>query len=354
MSIVSKYFTKLLEPENHLVKELKFSGKKNFAAAFNICFPDLPEIWLVKIVDDQLMMADEVDAQTCKLAFVLDADTFSAVISGTISVQKAFLNRKIEIKGNLFKGMMLAKMLGNFFKQLAEYNSEPTTAPMAQMENEFPEELLQIKLDATTTVTASMGYHDDCLPTTVRFIFPPHPILGGDIDNNVINMIYAAAVARGEIAVKFNYRLVEPQTVEAHTMLDYWRKCEANNDYEQVVADSITVIQSVMKSLNRELKLEFAAYSFGCYIAMQTMNRLPVNNFIGISPPLFEYDFEPLFAKHRGLNFIIADGDEFCPQADFSKLAATYGINLHTVQADDHFFRGCEQQLKQCYELISS
>ncbi|MCF6175716.1 MAG: SCP2 sterol-binding domain-containing protein [Victivallaceae bacterium] len=352
MSIVNKYFAELLDPANTVVRELDFSGNADFSTTFTIHCPDLDETWLIKIIDDHLAVAEIVDVQSSKLGFVLDSEIFSAIISGSISVQKAFLSRKVNIKGNLFKGMMISRMLGIFFEKLAEQSEPAAAISTPQTVNEFSEELLKIKLEDGTSVNASMGYDDDCVPESVLFIFPPHPILGGDFDNNVVNLIYSAAVANGQLAVKFNYRLVDAETADSQAMLDYWRECEAQADYEQIIADTVKLIQTVMNNINRELVIEFAAYSFGCYIALQTMGQVTANNFIGISPPLLEYDFNQLFAKHPSLDFIIADNDEFCPEEQFTPLTDKYGIKLHTVAAADHFFRGCEARLKQTYITI--
>ena len=355
LSVVKQYFTQLLASDNSAVRELPFSGRSDFAAAFTIHCPDLREDWLVEICDDHLVSAVLTDAPRADLGFILDAETFRAIVTGQLAVQKAFLTGKVKVKGSMFKAMSFSRLLGAFFKKLAEDSGNVSPADETPAVNDFAEEIMEIQLSDGTTLRAVLGYDDAVRPQAALFIFPPHPLLGGDCDNNVVNLLYAAAVANGQLAVKFNYRLVEADNITSQAMLDYWRQCDRQDDYSEVIADSLELVRGVVNEIEPALEINFAAYSFGCYTALQAMTQIEVRNFIGVSPPLKEYDFESLFARYSHLNFIIADHDEFCPAECFTPLAEIYNINLEIITPSDHFFRDSEMALKQaCLTIMEN
>ena len=350
MSALKQFFDKLLAPQG-AAEEFDFTGNSKFNTCFIVSLTDTGEVWKVTIENDHLSAAGLIPVNTGKLGFILDTTAFTGITSGKLPVQKAFLTRKVEIQGGLFKGMILARQLEAFFKKLSAHQA---TTNEAAIEHEFAEESIRVTQDDGGEVFAVLGYDDNAAPDSIIFIFPPHPMLGGDYDNNVVNQLYETAVYSGKFAVKFNYRMVD----NAHSddeMLRYWRNLEDRAEFERIVGDAQELVWNIVENIGRDLKIDFAAYSFGNFIALQTMRHIAVRKYIGISPPLLEYDFDTLFAEFPGLDFVISEKDDFCPEEQFSRMAEKYGMRLHKVNSDDHFYRGSEAELKQsCLNILEN
>lgn len=348
MSALKQLFDSLLGPDS-LAAKFDFTGKPDYNVTFVICLTDTGEVWRAKIENDHLTFAEPLPENSGELGFVMKSGTFAEIASGSVTVQKVFLSRKVAIQGGVFKGMILAQQLGAFFKKFSSHH-EATEEP--GIEFGFSEEALNIELDDGCSISAVLGYDDNADPDSVLFIFPPHPILGGDFHNNVVNQLYATAVNSGQIAVKFNYRLVGRAEVDDDEMLRYWRELEEKSEFGRIVEDCRELIRDVMSNIGLELEIDFAAYSFGNLIALQLMRHIAVRKYVGISPPLLEYDFDSLFAEFPGMNFVISEHDSFCPEDKFAQMAAKYGLKLHKVDSDDHFYRGSEVELEQQFIKI--
>lgn len=345
MSALKQLFDSLLGPDS-LAKKFEFTGKPDYSITFVICLTDTDEVWRARIENDHLVSAEPLPENSGELGFMMTSGTFAEISSGSTTVQKVFLSRRVEIQGGLFKGMILAQQLGAFFKKFAAHVS---TAEESGVEFGFEEEALEIELDDGCRISAILGYDDCAAPESVLFIFPPHPMLGGDFENNVVNQLYETAVNSGHFAVKFNYRLVGSTETDDDEMLCFWRRLEETSNFDRIVSDAQEMIRAITDNIGKELKIDFAAYSFGNLIALQAMRQITVRKYIGISPPLLEYDFEALFEEFTGMDFVISEHDDFCPEDKFSQIAGKYGLKLHKVNSDDHFFRGSETELKQQY-----
>mgnify|MGYP002879229573 CR=1 FL=1 len=348
LSALKQLFDSLLGPDS-LANKFEFTGKPDYSITFVICLTDTGEVWRARIENDHLTSAEPLPENSGELGFVMESGTFAEISSGSITVQKVFLSRRVEIQGGLFKGMILAQQLGAFFKKFADH-IETVEEPVVQFG--FEEEALVIELDDGCRISAVLGYDDNTAPDSVLFIFPPHPMLGGDFENNVVNQLYTTAVNTGQLAVKFNYRMVGSAETDDDEMLRYWRDLEETSNFDRIVGDVQEMIWQVMENIGENLKIDFAAYSFGNLIALQAMRHIAVRKYVGISPPLMEYDFESLFAEFPGMNFVISEHDSFCPEAKFTLMADKYGLKLHKVNSDDHFYRGSEKELNQQYLKI--
>ncbi len=53
----------------------------------------------------------------CQCAFLVDHDTFSRIVSGELTPQKAFFKKKIDIQGDMETGLKLATVLAAFFRK---------------------------------------------------------------------------------------------------------------------------------------------------------------------------------------------------------------------------------------------
>lgn len=209
------------------------------------------------------------------------------------------------------------------------------------------EETIPVQVDDGVTITAVIGYCDDAKTDDIVVIFPPHPALGGDSDNNIVRAVYQGFAQAGKVAVRFDYRGVKSSTGGTHSthMLAYWDVLERSRDYSIIVQDTETVIEAVRLTVNPTSRLLFVAYSFGNVIALELMGRMNVKKLFGISPPIGAYEFEPYFLEKRERSFAIAAHDMFCDKGRMQELAERFDFPLVLIDAEDHFFRGCEDVL---------
>ncbi len=206
------------------------------------------------------------------------------------------------------------------------------------------EEIIPVQITESLTVNAIVGYNDFAQQDELVFIFAPHPLLGGDMNNNVVDTLFKGYVDANKIAVKFSYRGVDSGYVDNEPFIVYWDKLEQTKEFGHIVDDSHTVINSVIAQFNPDARLTFVSYSFGNIIALSLQKQFTAEKFIGIAPPVNEYNFEPLFNNNRGTSYIIPDNDVFCGSNKMQEYATKYGLIITTC-GDDHFFRGNEQAL---------
>ncbi len=167
----------------------------------------------------------------------------------------------------------------------------------------------------------------------------PHPLYGGDMDNNVVWTAARAFQARGWTTLRFNFRGVG----------------ESSGGYGEGLAEA----QDVGAALNY-LKTRgpgpylVVGYSFGAYAAAQALIAgLDADGAIFISPPVAFMPM-PFLGQAPQLSLVIAgDRDCICPLAELEKLLAPVRdrIKLAVIPGADHFFFGHEEEL---YRVLQS
>ncbi len=216
------------------------------------------------------------------------------------------------------------------------------------MTTELHDELLRIPLDATESAVARVTCREGARPERLLVLFPPHPSLGGDAENNVIRAVARAGIETGRLVLRLRYRRTEPDAAGDGHSLAFWDDLDARRDYDLIVADSLLTIDTIRQAFRSAGPIEIAAYSFGVYVALRVLSRLGPARLVGISPPLLEHDFPgalPATGTGGGVTFIGTTGDPFCPPDALRQLAGAAGGRWHYIEAADHFYRGEENRL---------
>ncbi|MFC1809551.1 hypothetical protein ACFL3D_05480 [Candidatus Omnitrophota bacterium] len=207
------------------------------------------------------------------------------------------------------------------------------------------EEKIAVNVERDVTINAVIGYHDNSIAQDIFFIFPPHPSLGGDYDNNVVSALYQGVAREGYVAVRFNYRGVDSGRVHDEHFFPYWERLESTKEYDLIIKDTETLVKEIRNNIQPNARIHFIAYSFGNFIALELMSRFDVQKFFGISPPIEAYDFEACFLKKRNCAFAVADDDIFCNKERMQVYSEKYNFPLTVIETEDHFYRGVEEQL---------
>ncbi|MCB1747121.1 MAG: alpha/beta fold hydrolase [Gammaproteobacteria bacterium] len=186
--------------------------------------------------------------------------------------------------------------------------------------------------------------------TAATLICPPHPFLGGDMDNNVVTALRDALVAAGLPVLRFNYRGIGASECARdlnEDQAEFWRDSSCPRYEAEIHRDCQAAFQRLRAEVG-EVPLHLVGYSFGCLPALDIAAREPVSRLLLISPPLAKWRIAaalPTRVAARGLFF--APGDFACPEADIEALYAALPEPkaLEAFADADHFFVGHERSL---------
>jgi uncharacterized protein len=166
----------------------------------------------------------------------------------------------------------------------------------------------------------------------------PHPLYGGNMDNNVVDSVCEALAAKSIIALKFNFRGVGGSEGTFSVGI------EPQKDVNAAV--------SFMASL-KEVDLErigVAGYSAGSAWGLMAAYQDPrVQAIAAISPPLSMFNFDFLISCHKPKLMVSGSQDEHIQEEEFldfcRKLSEPKECEL--VDGADHFWRGFENTMAE-------
>lgn len=161
----------------------------------------------------------------------------------------------------------------------------------------------------------------------------PHPLYGGDMNNNVVALLCRVAVESGVAALRFNFRGTG-RSGGRH---------EGGQGERLDVAMAAEYLRS-LPELDGE-RVAVAGYSFGAGVALAA--RLEgLRAMVLVSPPTMMLPAQPAALPYP-LLLIAGDEDEYVDQDDLSELAQALGADLAFASGADHFWWGHENALAQ-------
>lgn len=194
------------------------------------------------------------------------------------------------------------------------------------------------------TLEGRFTYREENKGKTGVILCPPHPLLAGNMDNNVIEAL-AEMLSVHFPVLTFNYRGVG-KSFKANPdlpLFEYWNNLDKSNDFSEIIIDTEELIQW-SKRLFADVHL--VGYSFGSYIGLSSL-PLSARSFTGITPPLAEHNFECL-KKLSCRTLLIFAGDDNLLSCKRGSLDA--GATIHEIPDSDHFFIGKEQEVSRLIE----
>jgi alpha/beta superfamily hydrolase len=195
-------------------------------------------------------------------------------------------------------------------------------------------------------------YPEAAPPTGAVVVANPHPLLGGDMHNNVVRGLGDGLAGRGLAALRFNYRGVGgsggPRADVAEHLARFWETSHVADELE-LHADVDAAVAFLRAALPDGLPLAAVGYSFGCALLPRLRTLADLDALVLIAPTLAKHDYDPYRAVATPL-LVIAPEDDFATDAGtvrawFDGLAAPR--QLVTTRRDNHFFRGHEDWLAQ-------
>jgi Predicted hydrolase of the alpha/beta superfamily len=167
----------------------------------------------------------------------------------------------------------------------------------------------------------------------VVIVCHPHPLYGGDMDNNVVMAVYFALVKSSIAALRFNFRGT------GNSSGSYGEGVGEQDDL-QAALDFL----STLKEIDRQ-RIGLAGYSFGgmvaAYVAIKD-NR--VKQLALISPALNETGWVQLKKYASPKLILTGDADTSVPFQPFQRFFGD-AEQYQVIAGADHFWSGFEEQL---------
>ncbi len=172
----------------------------------------------------------------------------------------------------------------------------------------------------------------------------PQPLLGGDMDNNVVLQLTRALAGAGLPVMRFNYRSVgRSHAVEKGLhRFEYWNRLMESGAFGALQEAGDEALRRAHRLFAPTL---FCGYSFGAYVALETARRhAPAKPLVLVAPPITRLPFDTL-SEHEGPSLLLfAAQDRLDPPPPAAELASRFRNSTIAVVPDsDHFFIHREQ-----------
>jgi uncharacterized protein len=188
-----------------------------------------------------------------------------------------------------------------------------------------------------------MSYDEDAVKPPSLLLCPPHPHLGGDMENNVTTTIGKVSAEKGFLTLRFNYRGVGNSESEFDNIAekyDYWEDILNNDNYADALADAASALNYMESAIDSD-KIYIAGYSFGAVVAMMlSLNNTRIKAFSLISTPFGRFDPLLLTDCIKPKLIVCADNDFASSIDDVKKgmLNISEPKKLEIFENCDHFY----------------
>ncbi len=201
------------------------------------------------------------------------------------------------------------------------------------------------------TLEGVLTYPDNREPEQAIFIVGPHPMLGGDFNNNIISHLSERLTSPAAVTLRFNYRGVGQSAgtpiVSTDNISQFWAtsKIDAEAGFAEDVESAGTFLADAFDKIDSVI-----GYSFGACLASQwAINQTTLRNLTMIAPTIDQHDYAHLQNLELP-KLIISSQDDFAVPTE--KLRDIYALwqepkQLIIEQTDNHFFRGYEEWLAE-------
>lgn len=163
----------------------------------------------------------------------------------------------------------------------------------------------------------------------------PHPLYGGNMDNNVVIALRDALHPIGFVSLRFNFRGTGGSM----------------GNFGEGVGEETDMMSAFKFLLQQEEvdgnRLYLLGYSFGAAVLLRGVHRIPsAKKFVVVAPPIHHYDFTHLTKDKRPRLVIVGEYDDVCPPKDAEKVFSNVpSTRIRLIYGSDHFFVGHESYI---------
>ena len=157
----------------------------------------------------------------------------------------------------------------------------------------------------------------------------PHPLHGGNMDNNVVDALASGFGAAGLATLLFNFRGVGAST----------GAFDKGDGEQQDLMAAFQYLET--RGLTGNV---LSGYSFGAWVAEQALENMHPSCILVVSPPLAYWDFSGLLRTELPVYVIGSDGDQFCPLGQLEAFLDSLSTlaDAEILKGTDHFYSGRE------------
>ncbi|UCF85394.1 MAG: alpha/beta hydrolase [Desulfobacteraceae bacterium] len=163
----------------------------------------------------------------------------------------------------------------------------------------------------------------------------PHPLYGGEMNNNVVEAVLQAYREKGYTTLRFNFRGVG----------------QSGGSFDEGIGEQedVRAALSHLSELGKS-SIDLAGYSFGAWV-----NALGLKGFddakrvIMVSPPVNFIDFSFLDYNAKIQLVIAGSKDDIGPPGMIEPMLATWNpeVGYKIIQGADHFYWGKTDEIKK-------
>ena len=183
------------------------------------------------------------------------------------------------------------------------------------------------------------AYVDFKHETRAIIIMHPHSLMGGDMNNPVVQQVQQVFAEKQLTTLRFNFRGVG--------------KSSGRFDEGIGEQDDIIAVMDYLKSHGRD-QIDMAGYSFGSWVMAHLVRKVSYNQGIMIAPPLAFMDFSGIQSIPGLKTVITGTHDEFAPPNLIQSRLPEWQADaqLHIIDGADHFFSGHMADLENILKSI--
>ncbi len=204
------------------------------------------------------------------------------------------------------------------------------------------EELVNFNSDGLK-LEGFLSYDENALRPPLALLCPPHPHLGGDMENNVITALGSVLSENGFATLRFNYRGVGNSGSKLSNIAEvyeYWEGILNNDDCSDAIVDATSAINYLESTVGTK-DIFITGYSFGAIVAMMlSVVNANIRAFASISTPFGRFDTAFLLDCKKPKLFICADNDFATSIEDVEQgiLGVSKPKRLDVINDCDHFY----------------
>jgi alpha/beta superfamily hydrolase len=175
------------------------------------------------------------------------------------------------------------------------------------------------------------GLYADAGSESGVVICHPNPLMGGSMQNNVVESLVSAFNEKGYSTLRFNFRGVG--------------RSEGTHDQGAGEGDDLASAVSFLQSRGTKI-ISLAGYSFGAWVtANYLQGGSPVDQVVLIAPPVSVYCFQTETIAGKVSLIVCGEKDPFCKAEDMVSFSREVQSKAVFISKTDHFFAGKEEDL---------
>jgi alpha/beta superfamily hydrolase len=167
----------------------------------------------------------------------------------------------------------------------------------------------------------------------------PHSLMGGAMNNPVVETVTEALCRAGFSTLRFNFRGVG-------------QSAGAFDEGRGEQTDILAATAFLEAQGSREVLP--AGYSFGAWVAAGVLAKRPLLPALFVAPPLTMWTFDLAALRGRIGLIVCGDRDPYCPVQEARAMAAEVSCRLEVIPGEDHFFGSGLAKLSSCVDAYAA